>query len=341
VAKTSIKDIARIAGVSSATVSRTLSNPDLVSEETRNRVLKAVDQTGYTPNRFGASLRTQKSGNVLVVMPDITNQVNAGIIKAIEKEAHKEGYSVLLGDTQNDPSREKHYADLLTSGQADGMLLFTPKLPFPINDEKPLYDQIPPLVNSCEMIAHEEIYTVSINNFEGAKAAVNHLIELGHKKIAAIMGPLETPSALNRFDGYKSALEDAGIKLNPQFVIKGDYLVDTGIQAMEKLLRLKNRPTAVFCFSDDMAIGAMNALREYGYDIPQDMSVIGFDDITYAALVHPKLTTISQPLEQIGIQCMKLLAAQLKGSPPSKKAYELPFKLMLRQSTCELKESST
>ncbi|MBF7073857.1 LacI family DNA-binding transcriptional regulator [Glaciecola sp. MH2013] len=331
--KIGIKDIASQSGVSSATVSRTLRSPELVSEDTRKRVLEAIKATGYKPNRFGASLRTQKSGNVVVVMPDITNQVNAGIIRAIESEAHKAGYCVLLGDTQNQEEREQHYADMVTSGQADGILIFTPNLPFSLKTDKPISEQLPPLVNSCEEIANDDIYKVVIDNKAGARTAVQHLLDLGHTCIAAVMGPKDTPSTLDRLAGYKQALTEANIEINRNLIIRGDYRTESGIEAMEKLLRLRHRPTAVFCFSDDMAIGAMNTLREYDYRIPQDISVIGFDDISYSKLMYPKLTTIRQPLEDIGRNCMRVLLEQLRGNKPAQKITELPFELVVRQST--------
>lgn len=337
--KVSIKDIAKLSGVSAATVSRTLSNPGLVSKSTRKKVMKAVDETGYKPNRFGASLRTQKSKNVVVVMPDITNQVNAAIIRAIENEATKAGYSVLLGDTQNNIERDSYYGDMVTSGQADGILVFTPRIPFTINKDKPLKDQLPPMVNSCEEIDSEYVHKVVIDNQLGAVKAMQHLLELGHKKIAAVKGPSMTPSTKARLDGYKQALIEAGIEVDTRFIITGDYGPESGYQAMEKLLRLKTRPSAVFCFSDDMAIGAMNALREYDYDIPSDMSVIGFDDITYASLMSPKLTTIRQPLDEMGTQCMQVLLKLMSGNKDVEKYIELPTELIVRQSTGPLSKS--
>lgn len=335
--KVSIKDIAKLSGVSAATVSRTLSNPRLVSKSTRDKVLKAVNDTGYKPNRFGASLRTQKSKNVVVVMPDITHQVNAALIRAIENEAAKAGYSVLLGDTQNNFERESYYGDMVMSGQADGILVFTPRIPFTIDKTLPLKEQLPPLVNSCEEIDSEYVHKVVIDNQLGAVKAVKHLLDLGHKKIAAVKGPDMTPSSRARLDGYKQALMEAGISINEKYIITGDYNPDSGFSAMEELLRLKDRPTAVFCFSDDMAIGAINALREYDYDIPNDMSVIGFDDIRYASLVSPKLTTIRQPLEQMGSKCMQVLLGLMNGKKDLDKYIELPTELVIRQSTGPLK----
>ncbi|MGQ8365561.1 LacI family DNA-binding transcriptional regulator [Glaciecola sp. 1036] len=327
--KIGIKDVAKKAGVSSATVSRTLSNPELVTENTRSKVMEAVNATGYKPNRFGASLRTQKSGNVVVVMPDITNQVNASIIRAIEREAMDAGYSVLLGDTQNSEERERHYGEMVLSGQADGILVFTPRLPFELGN----LTKLPAIVNSCEEIDHADVCKVTIDNEAGAITAVEHLISLGHTKIAAIKGPSLTPSTRDRLAGYKKALQKADIPIDEKYIITGDYGVESGIAAMEKLLKLKSRPTAVFCFSDDMAIGAMNTLRENEYNIPQDMSIIGFDDISYASLMSPKLTTIKQPLEALGRQCMKTLLKLMKGQQPEQKVMQLPFELVVRQST--------
>jgi LacI family repressor for deo operon, udp, cdd, tsx, nupC, and nupG len=310
-----------------------LRNPDIVSEDTRKKVMKAVEEGGYTPSRFGANLRTKKSGNIIVVMPDITNQVNAGIIRAIESEAQKAGYSILLGDTQGLADREKHYANMAQSGQADGVLLFTFHMPFNLKKNQPAIEQLPPIVNSCESIAIGGISKVMIDNIAGARTAVEHLLSLGHTRIAAVMGPRDTPSTLERLEGYYSALQSAGIKIDEQLIIRGDYGVDSGMGAMQQLLKLRVKPTAVFCFSDDMAIGAMSVIQQNGFRIPQDISIMGFDDIRYARLMTPALTTIHQPLEEIGKACIELLLEQLIGRSKAPRYVELPFTLVVRQST--------
>nr|WP_241264140.1 LacI family DNA-binding transcriptional regulator [Bowmanella dokdonensis] len=328
-----IKDIAALSGVSPATVSRTLRNPELVNKDTRKKVMKAVKESGYRPNRFGSSLRTRQSGNIVVVMPDITHQVNAGIIRAIESEAQKHGYSVLLGDTQGLIERERHYADMVNSGQADGILLFTPRLPFDVDPDQPLLKQLPPLVSGNETIPVEGLCRVSVNNTAGARAATEYLLSLGHRRIAAVLGASDAPSNQERLDGYHQAMDEAGLQVDPQWIVAGDYSTDSGMAAMEKLLKLRQRPTAVFCFNDDMAIGALNVLHQYGFAIPQDISVMGFDDIRYAALMRPALTTIHQPLEDIGRAAMQLLLEQLNGRQPKNNYVELPFELIVRQST--------
>lgn len=328
-----IKEIASRAKVSPATVSRVLSNPELVSQKTRNKVKKIIDETGYRPNRLGASLRTRKTGNIFAIIPDISKPVNAGIVRAIENRAHSFGYSVLLGDTQGMEERGFQYAELVKMGQADGILLFSGDLPFVTTDDKPLYEQIPPLVNGNERVNTGELVQIAVDNVAAAKDAVQHLVDLGHTRIAAVTGPLKVPSSSERLSGYKMALENAGLTYDPKLVVNGDYSVNAGEDAVDQLMLLRHRPTAVFCFNDDMAIGLMKKLQTHGYDIPADISVIGFDDIRYAKYTTPALTTVYQPMEEIGLACIDALLDQLKGNTPTPRCDFLPHSLEMREST--------
>ncbi len=335
-----IKDIAALANVSAATISRVFSSPHLVSPKTLDKVQKIIDEAGYRPNRMGASLRTRKSGIIVAIIPDITNPVNAGIIRAIEQGAKRAGYSILLGDTQELQEREQHYADLVNHGQADGILLFGSRLPFKINPDLPLAGQLPPMVNGNERIDSDELVQVAVDNCEAAKTAVEYLISLGHTRIAAITGPDMVPSSNERLDGYKQALEQAGIVLDPQLQMVGTYVVDSGMEGARRLLMLEQRPTAIFCFNDDMAIGVMQFLQKQGLRVPDDLSVMGFDDIKYAQFVSPSLTSIRQPLHEIGSLCIELLLKQLKGEVVPNGRYFLPFELMVRDSTGLVAKSS-
>lgn len=328
-----IKDIAAKAKVSPATVSRVLSNPEQVSKKTLNKVKKIIDETGYRPNRLGASLRTRKTGNIVAIIPHITKPVNSGIIRTIENAAQSRGYSVLLGDTQGSLERERYYAQLVSMGQADGILLFSGNLPFDVDRSKPFYDQIPPLVNANECADKDNLVFVSVDNEKAAEDAVQHLLDLGHERIAALTGPHTNPSTIERLAGYKRTLEAAGIPYDENLIIEGDHELQSGEMAVAKLMILKQRPTAVFCFSDEMAIGFIHALQKQGYTIPDDISVIGFDDIRYAEYVTPALTTIHQPLEEIGAACIHALLDQLKGNPAVPTCQYLPHSLIVRQST--------
>lgn len=328
-----IKDIANLAKVSPATVSRALSSPELVSKKTLNKVKKIIDEMGYRPNRIGASLRTRKSGNIVAIIPDITNPVNAGIIRAIEQGAQSAGYAVLLGDTQGLIERERHYADLVSSGQADGILLFCSRMPFKVDPNLPLSSQIPPMVNANESMNSDEIVQVAVDNVAAAKAAVDYLISQGHQRIAAITGPDDVPSSNERLQGYLESLHRAGLEFDPDLQIAGSYTVDSGVACAEKLLLLRKRPTAIFCFNDEMAIGVMKLLKKQGFLIPEDVSVMGFDDIHYAEYVTPALSTVHQPLNEIGTTCINLLLEQLRGNYVQPGRQFLPFELKLRAST--------
>lgn len=328
-----IKDIAALANVSPATVSRVFSAPDMVSKKTLNKVKKIIDEVGYRPNRMGASLRTRKSGNIVVIIPDITNPVNAGIIRAIEQGAQTAGYSVLLGDTQGLEEREQHYASLVSHGQADGILLFCSRIPFKTDPNLPLLAQLPPMVNGNERIDSDEVVQVAVDNVAAAKTAVNYLISLGHKRIAAVTGPGNIASSNERLEGYQLALKEAGIELDNALQIEGGYIVQSGMDCANQLLLLPQRPTAIFCFNDDMAIGVMKFLQKQGFVVPDDISVMGFDDINYAQFVTPSLTTVHQPLHEIGSTCIDLLLKQLKGQTVEPGRRFLPFELKVRDST--------
>ncbi len=349
---TGIKDIAKRAGVSTATVSRTLRNPELVSDNTREKVMIAVKAGNYRPNQMGSNLRTKRSGNIVAIIPDITNPFNAGVIRSIEQVAQAKGYCVLLGDTQGDEDRIRHYAAMVASRQADGIILFSQFMPFEqVNGQIPL-EKLPPLVNSCEDSGIEGINKVMIDNKAAAVMAVEHLLGLGHTRIACITGPEHTNSTVERLAGYKQALKNAGIAFDQQLVQVGDHQVGAGIEKSQQLLLLKDRPTAIFCFNDEMAIGAMSALQQLGYQVPNDISIMGFDDIRFAQFTSPSLTTIRQPVEQIGRECMNMLIKQMEqpnGGVDSKQLgskqlgskqvdyVELPVTLVVRDSTAAVK----
>lgn len=328
-----IKDIANIAGVSIATVSRTLRDPSVVAESTREKVLSAVKEAGYTPNNLGVSLRTSKSGNIVVIIPDVSDSFNFGVIKAMENKAHEHGYSILLGDTQGLEDREINYASMVKSRQADGIILFSHRLPFRIDETLPIKNQIPPLVNSCESVHIDGIPSVMIDNVQAAKDAVNHLIEMGHTKIAAITGCMNSPSSQDRLRGFESALTEANITCNPLHIKLGEYTIESGEHCAEELMMQKERPTAIFCFSDEIALGCYSALNAKGFSIPEDISVIGFDNSRFSPYFSPPLTTISQPVEQIGDTCMSLLIDIIEGRELEKTNYLLPHQLIVRKST--------
>jgi len=334
--KVGIKDIAARAGVSIATVSHAFRNPGRVSRETREKVLKVARDLGYSPNNLAVSLRTARSGNIVVIIPDVAGSHNSGIIKSIENVAHHRGYSVLLGDTQGSEDREREFAAMTLSRQADGIILMSHRLPFRIDTDHQDFSALPPLVNGCEFTGHEEVPLVTIDDVVAGEDATRHLIEYGHRDIAVITGDMNSPSSQYRLDGFRSMMKEAGLEIRDRQIIFGEYTLEGGEAAARRLLLHKTRPTAIFCFSDEIAIGCMSVLRTSGFQVPDDISVMGFDNIRFARYFNPPLTTISQPTEKIGTLCATLLLDMIDGKPPKTIRHVLPHELLVRESTRRL-----
>lgn len=328
-----IKEIAKEANVSPATVSRVLRNPELVTAAKRDRVLEVVKRTGYTPNSLGVSLRKSKTYKLVAIIPDAISVFNYPVIRAVESMAIENGYSLLLGDTQEKEALERSFANMVRSRQADGILLFCARLPFDIDPQLSLAEQLPPLVNACELVDIEGIPSVNIDNLAAAEDAVNYLLSLGHQRIGLIAGNMTVPSTQHRVEGYKRALLKAGISFDERLIQVGNYSLPGAAAATRTLANMQDRPTAIFACSDEMAMSCMATLHGLGFQIPQDFSVIGFDNIRYAEYCHPSLTTIAQPMTEIGIACMELLLPQLNGEPMAPATRILPHKLIVRGST--------
>ena len=326
-----IKEVALAADVSVATVSRTLAMPDVVLPETRQRVQDAIRRLGYTPNVQARSLRTARSNVIVALVPDISNPFFAEVIRGIEQVAHRNRYSVLLGDTQYSSDREQAYADLLGARQADGLITLLPHIP-QISSAGP-----PPIVNACEYVADPSITSVYVDNVAGAREAVEYLLTLGHRAIAFIAGPMNSPINVDRDRGYEGALASAGIKRSRKLTVEGDFSAESGIRATESLFARGESFTAVFCSNDEMAMGALRAIKSRGLRVPEDISVVGFDDIRFARYCDPPLTTIAQPMGDIGREAMTMLIEILNGTdvPPRKRI--LPTQLVVRGSAARRK----
>jgi len=338
----SIKDVARIAGVSTATVSRAIATPDKVSIKSRQRVNKAIEQTGYVTNTLARNFRRRRTNMVLVLIPDICNPFFAEVIKGIEHTAHKHDYHVLLGDTQYDPNSEKAYAQLIAQRQADGIITLGERIPF--DHKKGLSEvdpQWPPLAMACEYHESIPLPTVCIDNFQASFEAISHLTQLGHRHIAYINGPSHSPICEDRLKGYQQAMQAIHIKPQSEWIEEGNFSMASGEQAMKRLLKLDTPPTAVFAANDEMAIGAMSAIKAQGLNIPKDISVIGFDDIDYAQYSDPPLTTIRQPTHLLGENVMQQMLSLLENNSVDEQHIVLEHKLIVRASTSANKQTNT
>ncbi|MGC4028602.1 MAG: LacI family DNA-binding transcriptional regulator [Steroidobacteraceae bacterium] len=327
-----IRDVAARARVSTATVSRVLSNPEIVSEETRRNVMKAIEALGYSPNAAAKILRTSATRKILVTVPDIANPFFSLIIQGIEEAAQREGYAVLLGDTHHDPGTEDRYGSMLLQREADGLIFLGHRLPGNLRSLMSDRTAFPPIVNGCEYSPLLKVPSAHIDNALAAQQVMDHLYRLGHRRIGVITGPLASPLGRDRLKGVmaRARTEKATKHL---IVVDGDFTIASGIAGAAQLIAHPKRPTAVFCFNDEMAIGVLEYARRVGRAVPESLSVVGFDDIRFARYTQPALTTISQPMLDIGRETVRLLLGVLRGSIAEPVSVTLPHQLEIRAST--------
>jgi LacI family repressor for deo operon, udp, cdd, tsx, nupC, and nupG len=328
-----IYTVAKRAGVSTATVSRVMSQPEIVSPGTRNRVLQAVEDLGYAPNSAARHLRTLRSGKLLVTVPDICNPFFALILQGIEDAAHRDGYAVLLGDTQHDETREERYALMLRRKEADGLIFLGHRLPDAAQAFiRSIAPRCAPVVNSCEFSTRLGVPGVHIDNAKASADGMDHLYRLGHRRIAIVTGPLVSPLSRDRLRGVKARAKALDAEADLE-IVTGNFSIESGAEAADRLLSQPSRPTAIFCFNDEMAMGVLDMARQRGIRVPKDLSVMGFDDIRFARYVDPPLTTIAQPMRDIGETSVRLLLEIIQGRTTSPQSITLPHTLMIRSTT--------
>ncbi|MBL4805835.1 MAG: LacI family DNA-binding transcriptional regulator [Rhodobacteraceae bacterium] len=318
-----IDDVAKLAGVSIATVSRTISKPEKVAESTRKKVTAAIARTGYVANAMARNLRLKRSQMVLVLTPSIADPNFPGILIGLEKAASKRGYGVLIGNTDGGVTQEESYLRFLSTGMADGLIVLTGHLP--VAGWGNSAAAFPPLVAATRPIDHFDIDYVGVNDMVAAKMATEYLVSLGHMHIAYIAGPAGSAVSENRQAGYAKAM-------SAEWLVDGDGTIEGGRAAVERLFIRDTLPTAFFCFNDDTAIGVIGALKSRGYRVPEDFSVIGFDDIPYANTITPSLTTVRQPRLQIGETAMGILLDKLTGNRDAPSKRLLHGDLVVRES---------
>jgi LacI family repressor for deo operon, udp, cdd, tsx, nupC, and nupG len=334
-----IGDVARAAGVSTATVSRALSHPDLVSAKTRDTVLAAVAQTGYRINHAARNLRRQQTGGIVVLVPHLSNPFFSLILSAIAHVASAAGLNVLVADTQEPKGADRQIAEYLHNNRADGLIVLDGTLPENTFSGRGRMAQ-PPVIFACEWVEGHDQPTVTVDNRHGAMLAVDHLISLGHRRIGHVMGPPENVLTQQRVAGVRAALARAGLAADERWFFDGDFTLASGIAAARQWLALEERPTGVFLSSDAMACGFMSELNRHGIHAPGDVSVVGFDDLEMSEHLIPSLTTIRQPRAAIGETAarilLRLMENERKGTTVGARGSEsrvLPVELIVRGST--------
>lgn len=331
-----IKDVARLAGVSTATVSRALSKPDSVAKQTRSAVLQAARETGYRINQAARNLRQQKTGAVVVLVPNLGNPFFSQILAGIESTLSKIDLSVVMVDTKQSQDSRGLLTEYLHYSRADGIISLDGSLPMELMEGIQVGNL--PIVFGCEW-HHEDTYPVArVNNRHGAALAIKHLLDLGHRKIGYASGPTENVLTIARMEGVQRAMQEQQFHLEQQWIFQGDFSLKSGALVANDWLAQKNRPTAIFCASDEMAIGIMSELKKHGVEVPRDISIIGFDDIDVAQYFNPPLSTISQPRFELGVVAAKLLIERLKSNSVAgtEEKTVLPVELVIRDSTARI-----
>lgn len=327
-----IGDVAKRAGVSAMTVSRVINNSGYISQETRERVEQAIAQLGYVPNALARSLRFKQTKTIALVLTDITNPFFTTVARGVEDTASKQGFSVMFCNTDESQDDEAEYLNVLMQKQVDGMLL----VPASCSQESVgfLQERGVPFVVLDRRIPDVHVDTVRGDSEQGAYQLIQHLLELGHRRIAVLSGPAAVTTAIDRVVGYRHALADAGLDTNTSIVYYGPFTQEGGYRMAQQALAATPQLTAIFAANNFIAIGAFRALREAGLRVPEDISMVAFDDIPDALVINPFLTVAGQPAYEMGQQATSLLLARLAGTGPTEtQDIVLPTQMIVRKSS--------
>ena len=316
-ARISIKDIARAAGVSHSTVSRALSDSPLVKAETRSRIQDLAREMGYSPDAWARSLVMRQTRAVGVVVTTIADPFIAEVVQGIESTAYQHGYTVILASSGSEPERELAAVEMLRSKRVDGVIVTSSRVGALYQKHLERIGVPVVLLNNHSEQSGRYTFSVTVDNPHGGHLATQHLIDLGHRRIAYANGPAYISSSEGRLTGYHQALIEAGIPPELDLVVPGTGRTEAGEQALRTLVALAEPPTAVFCYNDVTAIGLLRAAREAGLSVPQDLSVVGFDDIPFASYSYPSLTTVAQPKFEMGKQAMQMALVLMSASNSS------------------------
>ncbi|MBN7279047.1 substrate-binding domain-containing protein [Vibrio cholerae] len=330
-----MKDIARLAGVSTSTVSHVINKSRFVSDEIAERVNNAAQQLNYAPSALARSLKMNRTKTIGMLVTTSTNPFFGEVVKGVERSCYHQGYNLILCNTEGDNQRMKASINTLLQKRVDGLLLMCSTLEGERLDVFDRYPDIPIVVMDWGPIlfASDKIQD---NSLQGGYMAAKHLIESGHKEIGCITGPLIRHQAQMRYEGYKRALAEAGIAINPDWIVESDFECEGGYQAFEKLYQRGKLPSALFVSNDMMAMGVIQAANQRGLRVPDDLSLIGYDDVHIAKFMTPALTTIHQPKYRLGKAAVDTLLYRLENPDTTAQVVQLEPTLVVRNSVRKL-----
>ncbi|WCL53478.1 LacI family DNA-binding transcriptional regulator [Gimibacter soli] len=333
-----IRDVASLAGVSRATVTRALQEPDKVSPARLSRVKEAIRVLGYRPNMLSQTFRKNQARTIVVLAPNLANPFFSKVIAGIVAAADERDFRVLVGATDGSVSKEFDFVRMVESRLADGIIQMNP---FTLSERNAVlpHQHVPAV--SVAGVPGTPYSCVRIDNRAAAKECILHLAASGHQKIGIVTGPTHNSNTMVRLEGVKAGLEEAGLSYNPNLVREGDFRMLSGLQATESLMQdgPDPKPTAIFCMNDEMALGAIRALHTLNLRVPEDVSIVGFDSLDFSAFFMPPLTTVEQPGYDMGVSSANILADIIEGVSAGQESHDvvLPYRFIIRQSTAPVR----
>ena len=327
-----MKDVARLAGVSTSTVSHVINNNRFVSESVRAKVEQAIQSLNYAPSALARSLKIKQTHTIGMLLTTSSNPFYAEVVRGVENSCYQRGYSLILCNTAGDEERMNRSLETLMQKRVDGLLMMCTESHLPSADILNRYPAIPTvMMDWAPFEGRGDI--IQDNALLGGELATQHLIDSGYTRIACIAGPQDKTTARMRLEGFHNAMTKSGLKVLPGYVVSGDFEFQGGYNGMIELLALEKVPQAVFTSNDAMAVGVYHALYQAGLQIPQDVAVMGYDDIELARYLSPPLSTIHQPKDELGEQAIDTLIQRLSDPDASQQTLVLTPELVVRGST--------
>lgn len=326
-----IKDVAKMAGVSTTTVSHVINKTRFVAEETEKQVLQAIKELKYSPSAVARSLKVNTTKSIGMIVTSSETPYFAEIIHAVEESCYRQGYSLFLCNTQNDIEKIQNHLEMLSKKRVDGILVMCAEYTTDSLDLLSNFNELPMVVMDWGP-DNKHTDLIKDNSFEGGYLATEYLIKNGHQNIGIIAGELTKTTAKTRYHGFLQAMKDANLTVNPNWVVEGFFEPEDGYECMNKILAQESLPSAVFCCNDVMALGAISAIGEKGLRVPEDISIIGYDNIHASRFYSPPLTTIHQSKSRLGVQALSLLFKRILDNPQQRTIIEMHPELVIRKS---------
>ncbi|PMH44960.1 transcriptional repressor PurR [Vibrio sp. 10N.286.49.B3] len=330
-----IKDVARLAGVSTTTVSHVINKTRFVAEATQEKVNKAVDELNYAPSAVARSLKCNTTRTIGMLVTQSTNLFFSEVIDGVESYCYRQGYTLILCNTGGIYEKQRDYIRMLAEKRVDGILVMCSDFTEELRQMLDRHADIPKVIMDWGPDSSQADKIID-NSEEGGYLATKYLLDRGHTDIACLSGHFDKAACKERIHGFKRALDEANIAINEDWLLEGNFECDTAVLMADKILAMEKRPTAVFCFNDTMALGLMSRLQQAGLHIPNDISIIGYDNIELAEYFSPPLTTVHQPKRRVGKTAFEILLERIKDKEHDKRIFEMHPEVIERNTVKRL-----